>query len=417
MLVDLQGPRVRTGLVKNQTMMLATGSRILIKIGSGLASGGVIWTSCKSFKRMLKRGDAILIDNGAIQLAVENVGPAGVACRVVSGGTLGQNKGINLPHAPVTLPALTPKDRLDLKAAVDAGADYVALSFVRSKGDMLTVKKWLSRHSSAIPLIAKIEKPVAVKNAASILALSDAVMIARGDLGIEMGIEKVPGVQKALIRQAADFKIPVITATQMLETMIEKPHPTRAEVSDIANAVFDGTDAVMLSGETAIGRYPVQAVRTMRRIVEEAERDEASTRTSLDKEIYAEQDLNLSSITRAAVYAAVELQADGIVVFTPSGKTARYISKLNPPCEVFAVSHSSATLGRVNLLRGVSPLDVKMSFNTDEMVHRTDAEILRLKLLKRGDAVVIVSGKQALPSALYMTSIHRIGERSRKRKD
>jgi pyruvate kinase len=409
-LVDLQGPRVRTGLVKNSTMLLEKGAAVEMRIGSGSGAGSVIWTSCRPFSKMVKKNDRILIDNGAITLTVDRVAPKVISCRVVIGGVLGENKGINLPNAPSTLPALTPKDLADLKEAARLGADFIALSFVRSRDDVAAVKRWMKKNGVSIPLIAKMEKPRAVDLSASIFELADGVMVARGDLGIEMGIEKVPGVQKRLIEEAAHFKIPVITATQMLETMIEKPHPTRAEVSDIANAVFDGTDAVMLSGETAIGKYPVEAVRTMRRIIEEAEKNSHPVRSTTDDAQKREDNLSLSAIAHAALYAARKLDAKCIVAFTQSGKTVQQVSKLNPDCDILAVSDSIKTLTRLNLLRGVRPLYVERSFNTDQMIRRTDAEILRLKILKKNDAVIITSGKHALPSALYMISIHKIGE-------
>jgi pyruvate kinase len=409
-LVDLQGPRVRTGLVKNSTMVLEKGAAIEIRIGSGTASGGTIWTSCRPFSKMVKKSDKVLIDNGALTLVVERVSPKSVFCRVLSGGILGENKGINLPNAPSTLPALTAKDLADLKEAARLGADFIALSFVRTGDDVAAAKRWMAKNGVSIPLIAKIEKPSAVGLSASIFEIADGVMVARGDLGIEMGIEKVPGVQKRLIEEAAYFKIPVITATQMLETMIEKPHPTRAEVSDIANAVFDGTDAVMLSGETAIGKYPVEAVRTMRRIIEEAERDNGPAPKKTEDTRQRENNLSLTAIAHAALYAARKLDAKCIVAFTQSGKTVQQVSKLNPDCDILAVSDSRKTLTRLNLLRGVRPLYVERSFNTDEMIRRTDAEILRLKILKKNDAVIITSGKHALPSAMYMISIHKIGE-------
>ena len=407
-LVDLQGPRVRTGAVRDASLRLKNGQMIRIEIGRQAAHENVITTSCLPFMRMVKKGDPILIDNGTIKLQVKEVQKKIVLCLVVEGGILGENKGINLPNAPVTLPALTAKDLVDLKSASALKANYIALSFVRSVDDVDAIKKWMRHHRVEIPVIAKVEKPKAVDDIGPILEKADGIMVARGDLGIEMGVEKVPGVQKMLIEQAILSKIPVITATQMLESMMEAPHPTRAEVSDIANAVFDGTDAVMLSGETAIGKYPVEAVRTMRKIIEEAEknrkiqpRDEA---LSKNKKM-----ANLRAITQAALYAARELEAKAIMVFTLSGKTAQYVSKLNPQCTVIAVSRSVETLSRLNLLRGVKPIWVEKSSNMDEMIHRTDQEILRSKILNRGDAVVIVYGRRALPGTLYTIAIHRIG--------
>ena len=408
-LVDLQGPRVRTGPVKNATLFLREGEIVRMEIGSHAAHDNIITTSCRPFTRMVKKGDPILLDNGAIKILVKEVHKKSVLCLVVQGGTLGENKGINLPHAPSTLDALTTKDLADLKAAADLEVDYIALSFVRSVQDIHAIKKWMERHHVSIPVIAKIEKPKAVEGIHPILEKADGIMVARGDLGIEMGIEKVPGVQKMLIEQAVYSKIPVITATQMLETMMEKPTPTRAEVSDIANAVFDGTDAVMLSGETAIGKYPVEAVRTMRRIIEEAEK----SRNILPENELGSRDksmVNLRAITQAALYAARELKARGIMVFTLSGKTAEYVSKLNPECMVLAVSQSVKTVSRLNLLRGVKSTYVKRSLNMDTMIHEADQKMMRDKILKKGDAVVVVYGKRALPGILYTIAIHYVGK-------
>ncbi len=408
-LVDLQGPRVRTGHLKNSSLRLEQGKALTIRIGRGLGGGNTIMTACLEFPRMVKKNDKILIDNGVIELKVESVQKRSVSCRVVTGGILGENKGINLPNAPVTLPALTAKDLQDLAAASKLHADYIALSFVRSVEDVEAIKRWMRVRRIDIPVIAKIEKPQAVESISAVLEKADGIMVARGDLGIEMGIEKVPRVQKMLIERAVNSKIPVITATQMLETMMEKPQPTRAEVSDIANAVFDGTDAVMLSGETAIGKYPLQSVQTMRKIIEEAEvsrkilpEDEPFTR---DK-----SQINLRAITQAALYAARELDAKGIMVFTLSGKTAQYVSKLNPSCMVLAVSRSARTLARLNLLRGVRPVLAEKSATMDEMIHRADQKIMRDKILKKGDAAVVVYGKRALPGILYTIAIHSIGE-------
>jgi len=414
-LVDLQGPRVRTGSITNPPMCLETGTRVRFEMSSRPSNGSRITTSCMSFIRMLKKGDPILIDNGALKLSVESVGKKSALCRVVDGGILGENKGINLPNAPTTLPALTTKDLVDLKRAVTLGADYIALSFVRSSDDVQAVRRWMKRHHTDIPVIAKIEKPRAVQDIRPILDCADGIMVARGDLGIEMGVEKVPSVQKMLIEQAIRFKVPVITATQMLESMMESRHPNRAEVSDIANAVFDGTDAVMLSGETAIGRYPVECVRTMRRIIEEAEK---GGQAAPEVRMSAPRDktrINLRAITQAALYAARELEAKGIMVFTLSGKTAQYVSKLNPQCAVLAVSRSAKTVAQLSLLRGVRAIYLRRSHSMDDMILRAEREALRAKVLKKGDAVVLVYGKRALPGILYTIAIHYLGAKTGRR--
>lgn len=406
-LVDLQGPRVRTGPLKGgRPLVLKAGEEVSILTGSSEGSGRTLTTLCREFPRMVRRGDRILLDNGTLELRALRVEPRQVSAQVISGGVLGQNKGINLPNAHVTLPALTETDLSNLGVAAGLEVDYMALSFVRTASDVADLKGWMKRHHKAIPVIAKIEKPSALDHLNEILAIADGLMVARGDLGIEMGLEKIPAVQKQLIQRANQAGLPVITATQMLETMIENRNPTRAEVSDVANAVFDSTDAVMLSGETAVGQYPLEAVRMMAKIAVEAERHSPA---GLPAPIGQMAD-PVHAITQAAYNAATALKAAAIVVFTRSGKTAQLVSKLRPACPILALSSSGEPASRLTLFRGVIPLSIRQSDSTDDMIRKGDAVILRTKLLKRGDAVVIVSGRQALPAARYMTKIHHIGE-------
>lgn len=408
-LVDLQGPRVRTGKLKGGKCLLKKDQELVIEIGDGQGDANRIFTQCKPFPRMLKKGDPILIDNGNIRLRVLSVTSRQVKCRVEIGGLLGENKGINLPNAPITLPALTGKDIADLKIASALNVDYVALSFVRSEEDVFTIKNWLARRKKNIAVIAKMEKPSAVSRSWAILNAAHGLMVARGDLGIEMGVEKVPVVQKELIERSNLIGVPVITATQMLESMIEHPAPTRAEASDIANAVFDGTDAVMLSGETAIGKYPVEAVKVMAGIVSEAERNLRPSPPDNDRATVG-IDTPVRAITHAAYNAASDIQAKAILVFTRSGKTAQLISKLRPACPVIALVPSIKECGRLILLRGVIPIAMPHSKTTDTMIRAANKAILSRALLKRGDVTVIVSGRQAIPGARYMTKIHKVGE-------
>lgn len=409
-LIDLQGPRIRTGRLKKAPLVLKTGQTITMKVGNMVSNGSFLTTTCEEFTGMVKKGDAILIDNGTVTLKAESVNKSGIQCRVVVGGPVGNNKGINLPSAPITLPALTDKDLVDLAAAAKLGADYVALSFVRSRDDIMTMRRWMQKHHVKIPIIAKIEKPQAVKNIKSIMGLADGIMVARGDLGIEMGVERVPRVQKLLIDEAEKANVPVITATQMLETMIDNPHPTRAEVSDIANAVFDGTDAVMLSGETSVGKYPVEAVRIMRKIIQQAEGRREDKPGMVWDDGTADRAVYLPAIAHAAYNAAQEAKAKAIVIFTRSGRIARHLSKLKPGCGMLAATDSMKTLAQLNLLRGVKPIFVEKSLNPQEMIWRTDAEIVRNKILKKGDVIIVISGPWALPGSLFMLAIHRVGE-------
>ncbi len=411
-LVDLQGPRVRTGKLKNnKPIVLRAGEKITLSITAKPGFENHITTTCKEFTRMVKRGDNILLDNGLIELDVLLVKGAAVFCKVLIGGTLGENKGINLPHAPVTLPALSEKDKKDLRAAVLSDVDYIALSFVRSEHDLHVIKTWLKKSGRYVPVIAKIEKPRAVHRIIPILNQADGVMVARGDLGIEMGVEKVPFIQKEIINEANRLRIPVITATQMLESMIENSRPTRAEASDIANAVYDGTDAVMLSGETSIGKHPLEAVKMMAKIILDAERHIGETAIAPHTSKNADEDeISIRAIVHAARHAAKDLNAKAIVVFTRGGKTAVLISKFHPLSPIIALVDTPAICRRLTLCRGVVPVLIRHAKNTDAMIRESDRVLSRLGFVKKGDPVVILSGRQALPASRYMTKIHRVGE-------
>ncbi len=271
-LLDLQGPRLRTGRLQNgKPVLLQEGQDVIMMTSDKPGDGYFVTTDCPGFEKMVQKGERIFLDHGMIKLRVLRVQKQHVYCAVNRGGSLGERKGMNLPDTTVRLPILSPKDQRDLKAGALAGIDWIAVSFVRNADDIKTVRRILNRTKRGIPLMAKIERPEAVANLYDILHVADAVMVARGDLGIELGVEKVPFIQKVLINQSNQMGLPVVTATQMLESMIEQPYPTRAEVSDIANAVLEGSDAVMLSGETAAGKYPVESVKLMARIVQESE--------------------------------------------------------------------------------------------------------------------------------------------------
>src|SRR5436309_6911703 len=271
-LADLQGPKIRTGaLAGGGPVMLRAGQRFTITTAKVLGDSTQVSTTFTALPSEVHRGDRVLLSDGLIELRVEQVRDRQVICEVVNGGALGQHKGINLPGLKLRVPALTPKDRADLAFALKHGANYIAVSFVRRPEDVLLAKQLIRRAGKDTPVIAKLEKPEAIEKLDAILRATDGVMVARGDLGVEMSPERVPVVQKTIIKRAREFRKPVITATQMLESMTENPRPTRAEASDVANAIFDGSDAVMLSAETASGKYPVEAVDMMARIIEEAE--------------------------------------------------------------------------------------------------------------------------------------------------
>lgn len=414
-MVDLQGPRIRTGKLKDKKpLQLKTGETIFVVPGNSIGEGNVVTTPCREFPLMVKPGDHVMLDNGVIEIQIQGQERGRFRALVIVGGELGENKGINIPNAPITLPALTAKDKADLAAAMDEDVDFIALSFVRSEQDLITAKKWMEKHGKQIPIIAKIEKPSAVKNINAILKVADGIMVARGDLGIEMGVEKVPVIQKQLIESANQMRIPVITATQMLETMIKQFRPTRAEASDIANAVYDGTDAVMLSGETAVGQYPLECVRVMSSVIREAENDISLSRPATELQVQGlslytrSEDAAVNAITMAARNAAVSLHASAIVVFTISGKTAVAVSKLKPNIPIIAVVPLARIARHLAIFRGIRTVTVNYAKSTEQMLKQGDQAIVKAGLLEDGDPVVIVSGKQGLPSARYMTKIHRI---------
>ena len=409
-LVDLQGPRIRTGKLKdNKPVFLKSGARVMIAMSSNAGTETRITTACREFSKMVKAGDQILLDNGLLELRVLSIKKEGVLCKVITGGTLGENKGINLPHAPVTLPALSRKDQMDLKAAVRSGADFIALSFVRSEKDVCTLKDWLRKHGQDIPVIAKIEKPRAVDRIDLILKESGGVMVARGDLGIEMGVEKVPVIQKKIIEDARGMKIPVITATQMLESMMENARPTRAEASDIANAVLDGTDAVMLSGETSIGRYPLESVRMMAKIIEEAERGLGEIPMSgalFDS--HSKSGCMEDAIVHAARHAAMDTRAKAILVFTRSGKMVASICKYRPLSGIFALAPSVKISRRLTIFRGVTPLLFLKRKNLQTIFQSAYRLMLKKKRVKRGDVVITLAAENAFPSDSYLARVSQI---------
>ncbi len=310
----------------------------------------------------------------------------------------------------MTLPALGAKDLLDLRAAARAGVDYIALSFVRSADDVRTVKRWLKKNGKNIPVIAKIEKPKAVQSFSEILEAADGVMVARGDLGIEMGVEKVPVIQKRLIQEANRQHLPVITATQMLESMIQQPYPTRAEASDVANAVFDGTDAVMLSGETAIGQYPLETIRVMSEIIRDAEKHMGEIPAELpSRKKIPDGDLAISAITHAARHAAKDLGAKAILVFTLTGKSAILLSKFRPVAPIIALTPNEKISRMLNLFRGIFPLEIRYDKSPHGMIRAADRKVIQAGFLKRNDPVVLLSGKFAFPGTRFMTKVHSIG--------
>src|SRR5258708_5888087 len=354
-LADLQGPKIRTGpLAGGAPVILRIGQKFVITTARVLGDSTRVSTVFKPLPREVHRGDRILLSDGLIELRVEQVRGREVICEVVNGGALGEHKGINLPGVKLRVPALTPKDKADLKFALAEGRDYIAVSFVRRPEDVLLAKSLIRRAGKETPVIAKLEKPEAIENLEGILRVADGVMVARGDLGVEMNPERVPVVQKNIIARAREFRRPVITATQMLESMTENPRPTRAEASDVANAIFDGSDAVMLSAETASGKYPVEAVSMMARIIEEAE---ASIK-EFPRPVPQEKLKVAETVAELVCHASRELHMKWIVVFTHSGFTARLISRYRPLVPIAAFSPHAETPRMLSLLWRVAPLRI-----------------------------------------------------------
>src|ERR1019366_3744603 len=367
-LADLQGPKIRTGvLVGNRPVQLRAGQRFTIFTLDRPGTSSGVSTTFKRMPREVSRGDRILLGDGLIELRVLSTTSNSILCRVVNGGELGEHKGINLPGVKLRIPALTPKDYDDLAFTLEHGANFVAVSFVRHAEDVLLAKAAVARAGKNVPVIAKLEKPEAIENLDAILRVADGVMVARGDLGVEMSPEKVPVVQKQIIAKACEARLPVITATQMLESMTQNPRPTRAEASDVANAVFDGSDALMLSAETAAGTYPLEAVQMMDRIIREAE--------SSGSQVLRPRPAHFNIAETAAeliCHASDELQMKVIAVFTQTGSTGRLISKHRPSRPIIAFSPIQETRRRLSLYWGVVPRTIGEVQNIEELVRAAE---------------------------------------------
>jgi pyruvate kinase len=388
-LADLQGPKIRTGaLAGGGTVLLRTGQRFVITTAKVLGDSTRVNTTFQPMPREVKRGDRILLSDGLIELRVEATSHSEVICQVANGGLLGEHKGINLPGVKLHVPALTDKDRADLRFALSRGADYIAVSFVRWPERVALEKSRTKRTRKATPVIAKLEKPEAIENLDEILRVSDGVMVARGDLGVEMNPERVPVVQKNIIARARECRRPVITATQMLESMTENPRPTRAEASDVANAIFDGSDAVMLSAETATGKYPVEAVGMMARIIEEAE----ASIHEFPRPAGTERLKVAETVAELVCHASRELHMKLIAVFTHSGFTARLVSRYRPLVPIVAFSPEAATRRRMALLWGVTPRSIVDIKKIDELAAIAEKRLLEERLVKKGDVIGIVAG-------------------------
>jgi pyruvate kinase len=407
-LQDLQGPKIRTGRLKYRTpVALKTGSRVTITPRDIPGTSTVISTTFKTLAREVQPGARILLSDGLIELKVRNIQGDDVECEVINGGILGEHKGINLPGTIVTVPSLTEKDEKDLAFGLKHGVDMVAVSFIRTAADVQAVREKIREARGNVWVIAKLEKPQAIEHLEEILEISDGVMVARGDLGVEVPPEKVPIIQKHVIRRATAWRKPVITATQMLESMIENPRPTRAEASDVANAIFDGSDAVMLSAETASGKYPREAVRMMAKIINETEGQLATEGAHRRR---SNGRLSISeTICESVAHAAQELDMRAIAVYTETGTTARLISKYRPKTDIYAFSYMPGVCNRVNLLWGVTPVICDHTPVTDDMVRGAERLLWQRGVVHNGDVIGIVAGTRTSSGSTNFMRLHAVG--------
>lgn len=409
-LQDLQGPKIRTGKLEGGgPVELQTGRRVTVTTRNVAGNASVISTTFAALPASVRPRNRILLSDGRIELRVERVRGRDIECLVVEGGELRERQGINLPGAALKTSALTAKDRADLEFGIRHGVDYIALSFVRRPEDVLELKRILSRARREIPVVVKLEKPEAIDRLDEILAVADAVMVARGDLGVEMPPEAVPVIQKRIVARANTLKVPVIVATQMLESMTSEARPTRAEASDVANAIFDGADALMLSGETAIGHYPVESVRMMARIISAAE---ASPRPEARRR--REGHISVpEAIGDSAALLAEDLNLRAIAVFTQSGSSARLVSKFRPRVPVYAFSPFPAILRRTALYWGVIPIEMSNVKSTERMVEGAAARLRAAGAVKPGDLIAVVAGTPlARRGTTNFLKVHRVEKSS-----
>ena len=420
-LQDLQGPKIRTGRLKDGgPLTVETASRLTITPREVAGTASLISTDFAGLAREVEPGGRVLLSDGRIELKVIAIHGDDIECEVVNGGTLAEQQGINLPGVALSIPALTEKDKLDLKFGLQHGVDTVALSFVRSADDIRMVKDLMRDYGKSVPIIAKLEKPQAIERLEEILEVTNGVMIARGDLGVELPPEQVPIIQKRIIQRAAIWRRPVITATQMLESMTQNPRPTRAEASDVANAIFDGTDAVMLSGETASGKFPREAVSMMSRIIVEAEASMAQLQQFSRRRRENHQYSIAETICESIARAADDLPMAAIAVFTESGNTARMLSKHRPKVCICAFSRDLEVCNRMNALWGVHPIHRNQWNSAEEMVKTAEKELLARGAIRKGEVLGLVAGTKLTEGATNFMRLHTVGEadgpRRRKRK-
>ena len=391
-LLDTKGPEIRTGKFSSPEVNLVEGQNFIITMEEVLGDETKCTVSYKELVNDVKPGNQILIDDGLVGLAVKEIKGQEILCIVQNAGTIKDNKGVNVPNVKINLPAITPKDKKDIEFGIEQGIDFIAASFVRKASDVLAIREILEEHNATnIQIISKIENQEGVDNIDEILEVSDGLMVARGDLGVEIPTEDIPIVQKELIKKCNILGKPVITATQMLDSMIRNPRPTRAEVTDVANAIFDGTDAIMLSGETAAGKYPLESVKTMASIAIRAE--QTLDYEELLKTKVKLRQLNITNaISHATCTTAIDLKASAIITATASGYTARMVSSYRPSAPIIAATNSEMVMRQMGLVWGVYPLLAEKGLSTDDVFEKSVQSALDMDYISSGDLVVITAG-------------------------
>ncbi len=392
-LLDTKGPEIRTGLLKDgKKVTLVEGQTYILTTRDIEGDNEIGHINYSGLNEDVEAGNTILIDDGLIELKVVEVKGTDIICTVVNGGELGAKKGVNVPNVKIKLPALTDKDKEDIRFGIKEGFDFIAASFVRTADAVREIRAILDEHGSTMKIISKIESAEGLENLDEIIEVSDGIMVARGDLGVEIPAHKVPYIQKQIIHKCNEAGKLVITATQMLDSMIRNPRPTRAEVTDVANAVYDGTDAVMLSGETAMGKYPVEALKMMVQIVEDSESHLDYSEYRL-RTVYASKNQNISSaVCYASVSTAHDLDAKVIVTPTISGFTARMLSKWRPAAHIMGMSPSMSVVRQMMLYWGVKPLWARRADSTDELIESSIDELKEKGLVQPGDLAVVTAG-------------------------
>ena len=409
-MLDTKGPEIRLGYLEKDFVRLYTGDTVYLTTEAIKGNEQILPVSYRGLPKDVKSGDLVLISDGLIALRVNSIAGERIECTVENGGELTSQKGVNVPGVYVNLPAITERDEQDIIFGIENDFDFVAASFVRKANDVITIRKIIEDHGGTMDIIAKIENQEAVNNLDEIIEVADAIMVARGDLGVEIPPEEVPMIQKTIINKCKQMGKPVITATQMLESMIQNPRPTRAEASDVANAIFDGTDAVMLSGETAAGKYPVEAVETMARIASRAESSiNYADLLKNNRRLYSKTVTD--AISHATVATAQDQGATAIITSTETGYTARMVSKYRPQAPIIAVTTQKSVLRKMALIWGVEPLLVSYMEDTDSMIDAAVNVSLDAGLIKAGDLIVITAGVPVgVHGSTNLIKVHTVGD-------